>query len=139
MSYLLDTCVLSEFTRRQPDRKVVEWVSSADELSLYLCVISIGEIQKGIARLPDSSRKEELAKWLLSELIPRFGDRLLVLDTGILLAWGALTARMEATGKQMPAIESLIAATALNHDLTLVTRNPADFESAQVKIVNPWL
>jgi len=139
MSYLLDTCVLSEFTRRLPDRKVVEWVSSADELSLYICVISIGEIQKGIARLPDSSRKEELAKWLQSELMPRFGERLLVLDTNVLLAWGDLLARIEAAGKKMPAIDSLIAATALCHDLTLVTRNRADFEPSQVKIINPWL
>jgi predicted nucleic acid-binding protein len=139
MSYLLDTCVLSEFTKRQPDRKVAQWVSTADELSLYMSVISIGEIQKGIVRLPDSPRKDDLTKWLQSELMPRFGNRLLVLDTGILLAWGALTARIEAAGKQMPAIDSLIAATALHHDLILVTRNQDGFVLSQVRIVNPWL
>ncbi len=138
MSYLLDACVLSEFTRRQPERKVVEWVSNADELALYISVISIGEIQKGITRLPGSPRKDELAKWLRSELMPRFGDRLLVLDAGILLDWGDLLARIEAAGRKMPAINSLIAATALHHDLILVTRNQADFEPSQVKIVNPW-
>jgi tRNA(fMet)-specific endonuclease VapC len=139
MSYLLDTCVLSEFTRRQPDRKVVEWVSSADELSLYISVISIGEIQKGIMRLPESPRKDELSKWLQSELMPRFGDRLLVLDAGVLLAWGNLLAGIEAVGKKMPAIDSLIAAIAIYHEFTLVTRNQAEFEPSQVKIVNPWL
>jgi predicted nucleic acid-binding protein len=139
MSYLLDTCVLSEFTKRQPDRKVAQWVSTADELSLYMSVISIGEIQKGIVRLPDSPRKDDLTKWLQSELMPRFGNRLLVLDTSILLAWGALTARIEAAGKQMPAIDSLIAATALHHDLILVTRNQDGFVLSQVRIVNPWL
>lgn len=138
MSYLLDTCAISEFTRRQPEPEVVQWLASADELSLYLSVISVGEIQKGIARLPRSERKQALERWLEVDLVQRFGERLLPMDVNTLLTWGNLAARLESSGQVMPVMDGLIAATALQHDLTLVTRNQADFENAGVEIFNPW-
>ena len=138
MSYLLDTCAISEFTKRQPEPKVVQWLASADELSLYLSVISVGEIQKGIAHLPDSARKDALVRWLEVELVQRFSERLLPMDVNTLLAWGNLAARLESSGQVMPAMDGLIAATALQHDLTLVTRNQSEFENSGVNIFNPW-
>ncbi len=139
MNYLLDTCAISEFAKRQPERQVVQWLASADELSLHLSVISVGEIQKGVACLPDSLRKDALAQWLQGELVQRFGERLLPLDADTLLVWGSLIARLEKVGQVMPAIDGLIAATALHHDLTLVTRSQSDFEHSGVEIFNPWL
>ena len=139
MSYLLDTCAISEFTKRQPEPKVVQWLASADELSLYISVITVGEIRKGIARLPDSQRKQALAHWLEVDLVQRFSERLLPLDANTLFVWGNLTARLEQEGQSMPAVDALIAATALQYDLTLVTRNQSDFEHSGVEIFNPWL
>jgi predicted nucleic acid-binding protein len=139
MSYLLDTCAISEFTKRQPEPKMVQWLASADELSLYLSVITVGEIRKGIARLPDSQRKQALAHWLEVDLVQRFSERLLPLDANTLFVWGNLTARLEQDGLVMPAVDALIAATALQHDLTLVTRNQSDFEHSGVENFNPWL
>ncbi|WP_322793297.1 type II toxin-antitoxin system VapC family toxin [Bellilinea sp.] len=138
MSYLLDTCVISEFTRRQPHPKVIDWLSETDEELLYLSVLSIGEIQHGIERLENSLRKEELHTWLVEEMIPRFDGRILVLDTPTMIQWGSLVARLERQGHKMPSMDSLIAATALTHDLVLVTRNVADFHRCGVELFNPW-
>lgn len=138
MSYLLDTCVISEFTRRQPHPKVIDWLSEMDEGLLYLSVLSIGEIQHGIERLENSLRKEELRTWLVEEMIPRFDGRILVLDTPTMIQWGSLVARLERQGHKMPSMDSLIAATALTHDLVLVTRNVADFHRCGVELFNPW-
>jgi len=138
MSYLLDTCVLSEFTRRQPQERVVRWLSQADEDTLYLSVLSLGEIQHGIERLQDSPRKEALHTWLMNELIPRFNQRILPLDLSTMLAWGKLVAQLERQGRKLPAMDGLIAATALIHNLVLVTRNTADFHPCGVALFNPW-
>lgn len=139
MNYLLDTCAISEFAKRHPERKVVQWLASADELSLYLSAITVGEIQKGIARLWDSPHKKALAHWLEVDVVQRFGERMLPLDVNTLFVWGNLTARLEQDEWVMPAVDALIAATALQHDLTLVTRNQSDFEYSGVEIFNPWL
>jgi predicted nucleic acid-binding protein len=138
VNYLLDTCVLSEFTKRQPDVGVVHWVGEADEAGLFLSVLSIGEIKHGIARLPASPRKDELDAWLSDELLPRFKSRLLVLDAETMLLWGGLVSRLRQAGTPIPVMDSLIAATALYHHLTLVTRNEADFGPADVPVINPW-
>ena len=130
MNYLLDTCVLSEFTKRQPEAGVVRWVGEADETGLFLSVLSIGEIKPGIARPPASPRKAELNAWLSGELLPRFMNRLLVLDAETILLRGELVSRLRQAGTPIPVMDSLIAATALYHHLTLVTRNEADFEDA---------
>jgi toxin FitB len=138
MNYLLDTCVLSEFTRRQPDEKVIGWMNSIAEEMLYLSAITIGEIQRGIERLPESHRKTELVVWINNGLIKRFGQRILPLDTQALLLWGSLTARLENSGKPMSVMDSLIAATALSNNLIIVTRNVPDFLPCGAQVINPW-
>lgn len=138
MRVLLDTCVISELVATHPDPGVVEWVDGIDEERLFLSVITIGEIKKGIEKLADSERKHALAEWLEGDLLVRFADRILPIDTGVMLAWGELTADLERQGRRMPAIDSLIAATALQGKLSLVTRNEGDFANSGVDILNPW-
>ena len=138
MNYLLDTCVLSEFTKRQPNPQVVRWVAEADESMLFLSAISIGEIRRGIEKMPASRHKEELTVWFNDRVLRRFGDRILPIDAQTMLLWGALTARLEAHGAPMLVFDSLIAVTAQTHNLTLVTRNEDDFANTGVILVNPW-
>ncbi len=138
MNYLLDTCVLSEFTRHKPDEKVIRWVDSIPEDKLFLSVISIGEIQHGIERLPDSHRKTELLVWLNNGLIQRFDQRLLSLDAQTMFVWGSLVRRMERLGKPMPVIDALITATAIQNNLIIVSRNVSDFSHCDVQVINPW-
>jgi len=138
MTYLLDTCVISEFTRRQPNERVVRWLSKTDEETLYLSVLSIGEIRHGIERLEDSPRKEDLRHWLENDLILRFDKRILPLDIHVLLIWGELVGGLERKGRKVPALDGLIAATALANDLVIVTRNTVDFAPCGVRLFNPW-
>ena len=138
MKALLDTCVISELITKQPNPKVVEFVDTLDPEDVYLSVITIGEIVKGIEKLPKSRRKTDLQAWLRDDLLVRFEGNILALDTDILIEWGALTARLESAGKTMPAIDSLIAASTLAKKMTLVTRNISDFKAADVEIMNPW-
>jgi tRNA(fMet)-specific endonuclease VapC len=138
MNYLLDTCVISELVAKQPNSDVVEFVDSLDADDVYLSVITIGEITKGIEKLSKSKRKQDLQNWLREDLLIRFDGRIVSLDTDVLVEWGVLAARLESSGRTMPAIDSLIAATALSHQFTLVTRNVDDFEDMGVEIVNPW-
>lgn len=138
MNYLLDTCFLSEFTRRKPEERVVRWIEQWDEESLFLSVLTLGEIQHGVARLSESSRKSELLDWLNDGLIERFGQRILPLGAQTMRLWGLLTARMENEGRPMAIMDSLIAATALEHDLVIVTRNESDFLACGVSLINPW-
>lgn len=138
MSYLLDTCVISELVARQPNPAVVQWIDSIDDRRFFLCAITIGEIKRGIEKLPDSRRRTLLDDWLVDDLLARFANRILSLDTAALLTWGSFTARLEAKGRKLPAMDSLIAAVALHHGLHLVTRNERDFVDAGVQVVNPW-
>jgi tRNA(fMet)-specific endonuclease VapC len=139
MNYLLDTCAISDLLSRRPDPGLVAWIDGVNEARLYLCAISIGEICKGIQKLPASKRKRTLSEWLEGNLPQRFRDRILPLDIAAMLAWGALTAGLETRGTPMPAIDSLIAAVALHNGLTLVTRNEADFAHSGVPVLNPWM
>ena len=138
MRFLLDTCVISELVAMQPDPDVVQWVDGIDEERLYLSAITIGEIKKGIERLPDSRRRSTLVEWLEGDLLIRFEDRILPIDTRVMLVWGELTADLEQKGRTMPAIDSLIAAIALQGGLSLVTRNEDDFANSGVALINPW-
>ena len=137
MSHLLDTCVLSEFKKKQPEQKVIDWLDAQLEEALFLSVITIGEIQKGIALLPASKRQAELTAWL-EDLIYRYEQRVLPLDTEVMRQWGRLTGTLEKQGRILPLLDSLIAATALAHNLVLVTRNETDFAGTNVGILNPW-
>ena len=138
MNYLLDTCVISEFTRRKPDEMVIHWVDSMDEDDLFLCAITIGEIRRGIDRLLVSHRKDELVVWLADGLLERFTQRVLPLDATTMFLWGAMTAQLERSGQTMGLMDSLIAATAIQNNLILVTRNVSDFVACGLQIVNPW-
>ena len=139
MNYLLDTCVISEYTRREPSLKVIHWVNELDESDLFLSVITIGEIKKGIERLPaGSSRKQDLALWLNNGLLGRFSGRIYPLTVEILLRWGTLYAELEASSQSLSTLDSLIAATTLFNHAILVTRNEDHFRSTGVEIVNPW-
>ncbi len=138
MKYLLDTCVISELVAKKPNPKVIEFVDSLDPDDVFLSVITIGEIVKGIEKLAKSNRKQKLNDWLKEDLLARFDGKIIPLNTDVLIKWGALTARVESKGKPMPAIDSLIAATVSTHEMTLVTRNIEDFASAGIEIVNPW-
>ena len=138
MNYLLDTCVISEYTKKRPEQSVLEWVANSVESDLRLSVLTIGEIKRGIERLSESERKTALQSWLNDDLRVRFGHRLVDIDADVMLTWGALTARLEKNGRLLPFVDSLIAATALRHNLILVTRNVSDFDGAGVQIINPW-
>jgi tRNA(fMet)-specific endonuclease VapC len=138
MKYLLDTCVISELVAKHPNPQVVDFVDALDSDGVYLSVITIGEIAKGVEKLPKSKRKQDLHSWLKEDLLVRFRGRIIPLDTEALMQWGVLVARLESTGITLPANDSLIAATTLTHKLTLVTRNVDDFSSTGIEIVNPW-
>lgn len=140
MSYLIDTNVLSELRRKQPDSHVVEWFSLRATQSLFLSVLTLGEIRKGIERLDsrlpgDVERKQSLRDWLEQDLPTFFIGRLLAVDAAVADRWGHLQA---LAGRPLPAIDSLLAATALHHGLTLVTRNVKDFADMGVALINPW-
>ncbi len=138
MRLLLDTVVLSELARPEPHPGVVELVQGAEPEGLYLSVLSLGELGRGIARLPDSQRRRALERWLQRELIPWFEGRILPVDREVAERWGRLMAQGERQGRVIPAVDGLLAATALVHGLTLVTRNVRDFEATGVEVLNPW-
>jgi toxin FitB len=138
MNYLLDTNVVSELIRKRPDPRVVQWVDEQDALRLYLSVITIGGIRKGIEKLPASRRKEELYTWLSSHLLVRFDGRILPITTDVMLRWGQLTGRLETEGRLLSAIDSFIAAIALHGQFTIATRNTDDFAGTGVALINPW-
>ena len=129
MNYLLQTCVLSEFTRRQPAVRVIEWINSIEEEKLFISVITIGKIQRGIERLPDSHRKTELQVWMNDELLIRFAGRLVAIDAPTMFLWGSLFTLLEASGQKMGVMDSLILASALENNLIIATPlQTADFD-----------
>ncbi len=138
MNYLLDTCVISELAARQPEPGVMAWLDAVEDERIYLSVITIGEIKRGIEKLPASPRRQVLADWLSGDLLLRFRGRILAIDTAVILRWGELTAKLEREGRPLPAMDSLTAALALTHNLHLVTRNEKDFAGSGVAVVNPW-
>lgn len=138
MSFLLDTCVLSEALSKIPDPKVLDFVDGLDPDDVYLSVITIGELFKGIEKLPKSRRRKELHEWFNNELLIQYDGKILPLDTRTLMTWGTLIARLESDGYTMPAVDSLIAATAITYELVLITRNIGDFERSGIEIINPW-
>jgi len=137
MSYLLDTCVVSELSRPRPNQGVVVWMSEADVASLHLSAITIGEVRRGALRLPAGKRRTSLSDW--SERLRRsFSGRVLPIDESVALRWAEVAARAEQSGRPGSFADGLIAATALDRGLTLVTRNVTDFEPFGVSLLNPW-
>lgn len=138
MKYLLDTNVVSELAAKHPSQQVVEWIDSLEPYSVYLSVITIGELRKGIEKLPPSRRKDTLNVWLADDVLVRFSGRILMLDVAAMLVWGELTGRLEQAGQTVPAIDSLLAALALHHQCILATRNTHDFRTTGVQLIDPW-
>lgn len=138
MSWLLDTCVLSEYVRKAPAAGVIQWLDEQDETSLFLSVVSLGEIEKGILKLraTDPRRSQKLTAWL-GKIEQRFAGRILSLDAATLHAWAQLAASAELTGQRLPVMDGLIMATAQCHGLTVVTRNIADFRFYP-QVFDPW-
>ena len=138
MTFLLDTVLVSELVKRAPNPDVIAWVDGRDEDSLFLSAITLGEIQKGISKLPDSKRKELLQTWLAQDLMRRFGGRIISVDGEVALTWGTLQGEAERNGQQLPVVDCLIAATARVHNLTVATRNVRDMQRCNVPVINPW-
>jgi len=138
MKYLLDTNVISELVKKEPNPGVLNWIDERDEAALFLSVITFGELQKGICKLSDKSRTERLQAWVDRDLTNRFEGRILPLDLDIFLTWGKVQGKSEKTGTPLPVMDSLIAATAIAHNLTVVTRNVKDIERCQASVYNPW-
>ena len=138
MSFLLDTCYLSEFIKKQPSQKVVYWSEQQQEHTLYISVLTLGEIQQGITQMIRSKRKTALEKWLDEALLPRFEGRILDISRDVAITWGQVQGEARRQGRPLAVIDSLIAATALTHNLTIATRNVANMQGSGVKLVNPW-
>ena len=138
MSWLLDTCVLSEYLKKSPAPHVITWLDDQDEASLHLSVITLGEIEKGILKLrtTDLTRSQKLAAWL-GKVEQRFGGRILSLDAAVLHSWAQFAAQSELAGRPLPVMDGLIMATAQCHGLTVVTRNVQDF-ALFPQVFNPW-
>ncbi|RLB78028.1 MAG: VapC toxin family PIN domain ribonuclease [Deltaproteobacteria bacterium] len=137
MKYLLDTCVISELVKPAPNRKVVDWLNEVPSKALFLSVMTIGEIEKGLTKLPDSKKKVRLTVWL-NTLLNEYQERILPVDLMVAENWGVLQGNAEMAGAPMSSIDSLLAATTYTHNLTLVTRNESDFVPGITPIVNPW-
>lgn len=137
MSYLLDTNVISEFAADKPHPAVVTWLREHQGDDLFLSVITIGEIQQGIARLPTSQKRAQLTTWLHETLLVVYADLILPIDTTVMLQWGTLTAQLRRQGRKMPVMAALLAATALRQKLILITRNVSDFTHTTVDLINP--
>ena len=138
MKFLLDTCVISEIIRPKPSRKVIKWIKSEDEGNFFISVLTIGELHKGIEKLPESKRKEELHNWVENDLKERFWNRIIDIDLQVAMMWGKIQGMTERIGRPMPAIDSLIAATGITHHVTVVTRNTSDMKESGVVLLNPW-
>lgn len=136
--FLLDTNVISELVRPRPDPHVVLWIEGADEALLHLSVLTVGEIRKGIMRLADPRRRADLENWVDGSLALRFSGRILPIDLAVADRWGRLSAESVVRRTPLPVVDALLAATALEHDMTLVTRNTKDLARISVPLFNPW-
>lgn len=137
MNYLLDTCVISELVKVTPNRSVTDWLHDTPTERLYISVITVGEIRKGLTKLPDSKKKDLLTNWL-NRLLEDYQKRILTIDLTVAENWGVIQGKAEKKGLVMPTIDGLIAAIAYTHNLALVTRNVSDFEASGIPIKNPW-
>jgi predicted nucleic acid-binding protein len=137
--YLLDTNVISEYSRPWPPNPQVKmWVDAQNEDTLHLSVWTLGEIRKGATLLPASKKRDQLENWLQADLPARFANRILPINGEIAELWGAMAGQSQLKGVALAIIDGLMAATAKHHDLTMVTRDLKDFARVGVPVVNPW-
>ena len=139
MKYLLDTCVISEVIKPQADENVIAWLQNQSEESLYLSVLTFGEIEKGIEKAPDRARKRKLQLWVEEDLKKRFEGRIVPINLDVSIKWGALQGAADLPGKPMPAIDGLIAVSGLVHNCIVVTRNVSDMQQSTAELLNPWI
>lgn len=138
MRYLIDTCVISELIKKRPAKQVVAWVRGQDELSLFISVLSFGELEKGIAKVDNDKRRHILREWVDHDLKRRFSGRILNFDYETACRWGSITGNAEKVGTPIPVLDGQLAATALIHGMTFVTRNTSDVAPSNVPALNPW-
>jgi hypothetical protein len=138
VNYLLDTCLISELVRKRPARQVVDWVRGQNETSLYLSVMTLGEIRKGIEKLPGGEKRTRLGQWVDVDLRRRFSGRVLDVTQDVAERWGIVSATAEKLGRRISVIDALLAATAQAANLRLVTRNTDDFKACHVDVFDPW-
>ncbi len=138
MKYLLDTCVVSELIKKKPEKSITNWIKSKDETDFYLSVLTIGELQKGITKLNDSTKKQGLIEWVELDLIKRFEKRILHITDSVARKWGEIQGIAEKQGNKIPVVDCLIAATGITYGLRVITRNISDMETSGVKLLNPW-
>ena len=136
--FLLDTNVIAELIKSEPNANVVRWIEETEETILFLSVLTLGEVRSGIERLKPGRRRGRLESWLTLDLRLRFQGRVLSVNESITERWGALSAAAVKKGKPAPVIDGLLAATAVHHDLTLVTRNVTNVAGTGVATLNPW-
>ena len=136
--YLLDTNCISELVRPRPEPRVVDWLDAADEELLHLSVLTLGEIRKGLAGLPLGNRRSRLEAWLELDLRARFAGRILPVDVDVADRWGQLAAVTARLGRPLSAIDGLLAATALHHNLALVTRDTRNVAACGAPVLDPW-
>lgn len=136
--FLLDTCVLSEFKKPKPDAGLYAWLANVDASTTYISVFTLGELRYGIALLPNSAKRRELERWITSEVLLDFARRTLPFDAEVADRWGTLRTQAQSRGTPLPPVDGMLAATALQHNLTVVTRNELHFRSAFVCVLNPW-
>ena len=135
--FLLDTNTVSEVVSLRPHQNVLDWMEAADEDLLYLSAMTLGEIRQGVATLPQSKKRTHLETWLEVDLQTRFAGRILAIDGAVADRWGWIMAQAQAKGMTLPVVDGLIAATAIQHNLTVVTRNVSDFVVAGLSVINP--
>ena len=138
MSFLLDTNVLSELIRPAPDANLVNWLSGLDEEEMYMSVVSVAEIRRGIEQLAPGRRRTRLLEWLESELIDRFDNRVVQIDRRVATAWGVLMQRAEAAGLPSSVMDGFVAASAAVHGFTIATRDRRDFAGFGIALLDPW-
>jgi len=136
--YLLDTNIPSELVRPKPSPCVLKWLDAQEEESLFICVVTLGEIKKGITLLPAGKRRKFLEDWYIDELLPWFEGRILSVSAPVAERWGELDGLRQLEGNPLNIADGMIAATAFEHGLTLVTRNINDFVGLGVSMINPW-
>lgn len=138
MKFLLDTNVVAEWVKPLPEPRVVSWLAEVDEDRVFLSVVSLAEIRRGIEAIPAGRRRERLATWLAEELPARFEGRILDIDQRVALGWGVVMVRSQKAGHTIGTMDAFFAATAQAHGLTLVTRDVGDFKAAGIELFDPW-
>jgi predicted nucleic acid-binding protein len=137
-AFLLDTNVISELLKPKLEPKVATWIDATDEELLFLSVLTLAEIRKGVVLLPRSARRTSLEAWLSKDLPLRFSGRILDIDQEVAHRWGQISGLASAKGVNVPVIDGLLSATAIQHNLILVTRNTRDVAATGVTLFNPW-